>query len=113
MQYLPDGASGIAQLMKTKQLALKAFGTQMAPAAHVQDKDLVLWRDFAHAQLMGTTALRVQPHFSLELVTPPPFEQSGFGDAATPTTQSRILTVFVMLHPAQPGFKDWFRIDHG
>ena len=36
-----------------------------------------------------------------------------FGDAATPTTQSRILTVFVMLHPTQPGFKDWFRIDHG
>ena len=87
IQYLPDGASGKAQLMKTQQLALQTFGTQMSPAAHIQDEGLVLWHDFALTQLMGTTALRVQSRFSLDLVTPPPLEQSGFGDAATPTTQ--------------------------
>jgi len=53
MQYLPDGASGKAQLMKTEQLALKAFGAQMASAAHVQDKDLVLWREGRSRSLWG------------------------------------------------------------
>jgi hypothetical protein len=49
----------------------------------------------------------------VELVTPPPFEQGGFGNTATPTGQSRILALFVMLYPAQTRFEDWFRVDHG
>ena len=51
-----DGASGKAQLMKTQQLSLQTFGTQMSPAAHIQDEGLVLWHDFALTQLCAHAA---------------------------------------------------------
>ena len=83
MQYLPDGASGKAQLMKAQQLALQTLGTQMAlaalaaPAAHIQDEGLVLWRDFALAQLCARAAYGDDGSASAALLLP------EVGNAAT------------------------------
>jgi hypothetical protein len=43
--------------MKTQQLALETFGAKMAPAAHIQDEDLVLCCDFAPAQFVRAATL--------------------------------------------------------
>ena len=77
MQYLPDGASGKTQLMKAQQLALKTFGTQVALAAHIQDEGLVLWRDFALAQLCARAAYGDDGSASAALLLP------EVGNAAT------------------------------
>lgn len=100
MQHLPDRARGKAQLMEAQQLARKTFRPQVAPAAHLQDEDFLLWSDLALAQLVGTPALRVQSGFSLVLVATPSLEQSRFADATPATSQGGVLSPLVMLHPA-------------
>jgi hypothetical protein len=84
----------------------------VAPAAQAQNEGFMLWCDLALAQFVGAAALRVQPRFTLHLVASPPLEKRRLADAATTTTQSCVLALFVMLHPAQTRFEDWFGIIH-
>jgi hypothetical protein len=42
MEHFPDGACRKVQVMQAQQLALKAFGTQMARAAHFQEEGFML-----------------------------------------------------------------------